>query len=593
MDGVRRGDLPLSDYALVGDGRTAALIARDGAVDWMCYGRFDGPAVFCRLLDCEKGGYFQVSPRGAFEATRRYVGRSNVLETEIECATGRIRRTDFMPLATGAKPMLLRRVDGLSGNVRLHVAFVPTFDFARARTVVEKDPDGSVARAAGQVLRLSCPATMTASDGGATGSFELRGGETRWLVLAHDAPALDDAAAQRALESTLESWERWSAHGTYPAPYEDVLRRSALALKLLIHAPTGAMVAAPTTSLPEVLGGLRNWDYRFTWLRDASWVVSALMDLGYHDESMAFIQWLQSLDLGTEAASVLYAVDGRSPSEETELHHLRGYARSRPVRVGNAAVTQDQHDVFGEVVSAVHMCSEAMRSMRPLEPALWKLVSALADKAVEHWQHADHGMWEVRDGPHHFVSSKLLCWTALDRALSIARRDRLSGPVARWEAERERIRRTILEAGFDEDLGAFRRAFDAPGLDATSLLISHYGLLPADEPRVARSVQTVRTRLSSCGLLRRYLARDGLHGVEGLFTACSFWLADCLARQGRIDDARAVFERVVAYANDLGLLSEEIATESGELLGNFPQAFTHLALIRAAVAISQAEQRNA
>jgi len=352
------------------------------------------------------------------------------------------------------------------------------------------------------------------------------------------------------------------------------------------------MVAAPTTSLPETLGGGRNWDYRFTWLRDASWLVSALMDLGYHDESMAFIDWLETLHLGDGTPSVFYDLDGRVPKDEQELRHLRGYRRSLPIRVGNAAAGQDQHDVFGEVVSAIHMCSEAMPSMRPLRPGLWNLVTALADKAAAHWEHADHGMWEVRHRPRHFLSSKLLSWAALDRALAIARRDGLPAPMARWRDARDRARHVMLGEGFDPALGSFRRALDEPELDAAALLLPRYGLLPADDPRLVRTVEAVRHHLSAGdGLIRRYVADDGLPGSEGAFTACSFWLVDCLARQQRLDEARAIFEGVAAHASDVGLLSEEICPMSGELLGNYPQAFTHLALIRAATSIARAEER--
>jgi alpha,alpha-trehalase len=592
LERARRGDLPLSEYALIGDGVTTALVARDGSIDWLCYGRLDGPAVLCRLLDRERGGYFQVAPSLPFVARRRYVGRTNVLETELECASGKVRLTDFMPLGGGAAgSMVLRRIEGLAGWVPLLVDFAPTFDFARAPTSVEPCAGGCVARGGGQVLRLSCPEPMSARGQGVTAALEVHAGQTQWLALTHGAPPPDDAAAGGALQTTLEAWRRWSAEGTYSSRYEELLRRSALVLKLLVHRPTGAIVAAPTTSLPEEPGGARNWDYRYTWLRDASWLASALMSLGYHDESMAFLDWLEALDLPGTQPAVFYDLDGEVPAMEVELPHLRGYRGSTPVRVGNAAARQDQHDVFGEVVSAIHLCWSGMPSMRPLRPGLWRVVTALADMAAEHWEHEDRGMWEVRDRPRHFVSSKLLCWTALDCALAIAERDGLEGPLWRWRSERERSRDALLREGFDEEAGAFRRAFGEPGLDAATLLLPRYGFLPADDPRFARTVEVVRRRLraSEPHLLRRYLGPDGVPGSEGAFTACSFWLADALARQGRLDEARATFEAVAAHANDVGLLSEELAPETGELLGNFPQAFTHLALIRAATTIAEAE----
>ncbi len=586
----RPDDLPLGRYAIVGDGVTAALVADDGAVDWLCHGRFDGPAVFCRLLDRERGGYLQVAPDApGFRATRTYAGDTNVLETRLDGPTGAMRVTDCMPLGTDGS-MLLRKLEGLAGEVPVRVEFVPTFDFARAGADIERTAGGCVARAADRCLRLACPPPLTVGQGRATGSFGLAAGETRWVVLTHGAPAPDGDAAEAALRATVAAWEDWIARGRFPGRHAHLLRRSALAMKALIHASTGAMVAAPTTSLPESPGGCRNWDYRFTWLRDSSWVVSALMDLGYHDESMAFIGWLEGLHLDGARHAVCYDLDGCAPSEERVLHHLRGYGDARPVRVGNAAAAQDQHDVFGEVIAAVHMCSEAMPEMRPLEPRLWRLVTSMADEAAAHWRHGDAGIWEMRSPPRHFLASKLLCWTALDRALAMARRDGLPGPVERWAAERARLRDAILAEGFHPGVGAFTMALGDDALDATALLLPRYGLLPATDPRVVRTVDRVRERLSAGrGLLRRYVAPDGLPGEEGAFIACSFWLVECLARQGRLDEARDVFEQAAACGNDVGLLSEEVWPGTGELLGNFPQSFSHLALIQAAVALADAE----
>lgn len=590
--GPRRHDLPLSDYALIGDGRTAALVARDGSIDWLCYERFDGPAVFCRILDVERGGYFQVVPDVEFRSSRRYVGHTNVLETEFQCDGGSLRVTDCMPLDMQSAPVLLRKLEGLSGEVPLRVQFHPTFDFARARTVVEVVAGGCSATSGEAAMRLGCPEPMTLEAGGATSVLRLEAGQTRWVVLTHADSPVTSQVADEALNGTLRAWEAWSSQGRYPQPYSDLVRRSALVSKLLIHGQTGAMVAAPTTSLPEVLGGSRNWDYRFTWLRDASWLVSALMDLGYHDESMAFIAWLETLDFGHGAPSVLYDIDGKVPGDEQEIPHLRGYRNSRPVRVGNSVTRQSQHDVFGEVIAAIHTCSETMPSMRPLRPGLRELVVLLADQAVERWQHPDHGMWEIRDTQRHFLSSRLLCWAALDSALSMAQRDGFSHPAKRWRDARRKIRRSILEQGFDPVIG-FKRALDDAQPDATALLLPRYGFLDANDPRMVRTVEVVQQRLGvGDGLLRRYLAPDGLAGVEGAFVACSFWLADCLARQGEIDGACRVFEDVTRHANDVGLLSEEIDPSSGALLGNFPQAFSHLGLVRAATSIAQAMQRR-
>lgn len=593
MGRKRNKDLPLASYAAIGDRKTAALVAIDGSVDWMCHGRFDGPAVFCRLLDAGMGGYLQVAPNLAFDASHDYVGRSNVLATDFVCATGAMRVTDCMPLAMDAGSMLLRKLEGISGEVPVRVDFVPTFDFARARTTVEIHAGGCSAHAGDARLRLSCTAPMEPVAGGATSSFPLGAGETRWVMLTHGAEPPDEEAAEHAVRSTLDAWELWAARVCYVGPYENLVQRSALALQLLIHSPTGAMVAAPTTSLPEEPGGVRNWDYRFTWLRDTSWVVRELMELDYHDESMAFIDWLESTLSGEKRPAVFYDLDGNVPGHEQELTHLRGYRGARPVRVGNAAACQEQHDVFGEVIAAIHMCSDSMSAMRPLRPGLWKLVTFLADQAAARWQHPDHGIWEVRHRKRHFLSSKLLCWTALDRALAIARRDHLSGPLDRWEKERSRIRQAILSQGYDTELGSFKRAFDEAAPDASGLLLSHYGMLAADDPRVVRTVELIRQRLSAGGgLLMRYVAPDGLPGSEGAFTACSFWLVDSLAEQGRIEEGHRLFEQVIGYASDTGLMSEEICPRTGALLGNHPQAFTHLALIRAATGLAEAEQRS-
>jgi GH15 family glucan-1,4-alpha-glucosidase len=590
MLATRRGDLPLSAYAIIGDQKTAALVSTDGSVDWLCQDRFDGPAVFCRLLDAERGGYFRVAPTGAASSTRRYLGNTNVLATDFRCATGQIRVVDCMPLEGPRTPALLRRVQGLSGDVAVRVDFVPTFDFARAATTIDLAPGGCAARASRMRVVLTCPQSMELTERGATSTFHVRAGETRWVILTNGTIPLQEQDADEALRSTIATWERWSAHGRYPGPYADVLRRSALVLKLLIFAPSGAMVAAPTTSLPETPGGVRNWDYRFAWLRDSSWVVSALMDLGYHDESMAFIAWLESLDVARKGPAVLYDIAGKVPDEEGELAHLSGYLGSRPVRIGNAAARQDQHDVFGEVVAAIHMCSEAMPSMRPLRCGLWKLVSTLADRAAEHWDHPDHGIWEVRNCPRNFLSSRLLCWTALDRALAIARRDGLAGPLQEWERARARVRRAILEEGFNAEVGSFVRAPGEAELDASALLLVPYGFLPVEDRRLTATVETISRRLSAGeGLLRRYAANDGLPGSEGAFTACSFWFVDCLARQHRVAEARAIFEQVMTRASDVGLLSEQIWPDTGALVGNYPQAFTHLALIRAAISIARAE----
>lgn len=586
---VRQQDLPISSYALLGDGRTTALVAQDGSVDWMCLGRFDGPAVFCRLLDAARGGFLQVAPSEAFRSTRAYLDRSNVLVSEFECASGRVRLTDFMPSST-ERPALLRRVEAVSGEVDVVVHFEPTFDFTRAASEIELRGDGCSARAEGAHLRLRCPSPLHRTERGARGVLRLRAGGPRWVVLTEGDAEIDDGAAERALKATEETWGDWYGRGRYWGPYAEQLWRSAAVLRMLIHAPTGATVAAPTTSLPEAPAGVRNWDYRFTWLRDASWTVSALMELGYHDESMRFIDWLAALDLGGGRGSVFYDLGGQLPRREMEVPELRGWGGARPVRVGNAAAGQDQHDVFGEVVAAIHACWSSMPSMHPLRGELWRLVCSLADGAADHWTHPDRGLWEMRSRPRAFLSSRLLCWTALDRALSIARTDGLAAPVKRWRATRGAIRAAIERDNFDPGIGAFTLSPASAAADASALLLPRYGFLDACDPRMLSTVDWIRRRLTvGRGLLMRYDVSDGLPGREGAFVACSFWLVDCLARQGRVEQARACFEEVLRYSSDLGLFSEEVDPRSGDLLGNYPQALSHLALIRAAHAIEAAE----
>ena len=589
--GIRTGndDLPLESYALIGDGRTAALLAADGSIDWLCCERFDGPAAFCRLLDAGRGGYLQLVPDIPFESRRRYVTDTNVLETDFESATGTVRVTDCLALGQDQGTVLLRKVEGLSGNVNMRLDFAPTFDFAREPCVIQSATGGWLARATKSQLRLWCPPTTTLDAGKVVGTLRVPAGQTRWVILTHGDVQLEERSADKALSFTIQAWKRWSSQGRYAGPYADMLRRSALALKLLIHTPTGAMVAAPTTSLPETIGGERNWDYRFNWLRDASWLVSALMGLGYHEESMAFIDWLKSLDLAHGSPAVFYDLDGHAPTNEEELTHLRGYRNSRPVRVGNAAAGQAQHDVFGEVIAAIHMCSEAMPSMRPLEPELWHLVAGLADRAADRWTEPDHGIWEVRDRSRHFVMSKVLCWTALDRALQMAQRDGLEGPIAKWNRERQRIRQVVLESAFDRRSDSFVMALGESELDAALLLLPRYGFLAVDDPRFKATISLIRRKLTSSGLVRRYSGDDGLAGTEGAFVACSFWLADALARQGRLEEAKRAFEAGASCANDVGLLSEEVSLDGREFLGNFPQAFSHLALVRAAMTISEVD----
>ena len=599
------GDLPLSEYALIGDGHTAALVARDGAIDWLCPDRFDAPAIFCRLLDAERGGFFRVGPTGAADVTFRYADDTNILQTEWQTAAGFLRVIDFMPMRIaggGQRSTVLRRIECVSGEVDVEIEFAPTPEYARAPVRFEPDGRNWIAKGGGASARLAVSDEFDASVDASTlratlsGRFPLRTGDVRWACATFGTdgalPAINLAEAEAVLAETQREWERWVARGYFEGPYAGLLRRSALVLRLLVHTPSGAVVAAPTTSLPEEIGGVRNWDYRYCWLRDAAWIVSAFMGLGYHDEAMAFIAWMKERLLATDVPAIVYTVGGSTPREEAELDQLTGWRNSRPVRIGNAAAAQRQNDVFGEVIDAIYICSEQMPSMQPLEPDLFRVVAKLADAAAERWNEPDRGIWEVRGEARPFFSSRLLCWMALDRALRMALRDGLGTPHerARWTAARNAAGHSLLTEGFHRGVRAFTWVIGDPTLGADSLLVARSRLLPPDDVRITQTLARIREQLSEHGLLRRYMTDDGLPGSEGAFTACSFWEVDALALCGRVDEAEVLFNRIVAHASDLGLMSEQIEPRSGELAGNYPQGFTHLALIRSALTIAEARR---
>jgi len=595
---------PIRDYALIGDAHTAALVANDGSIDWCCWPHFDSPAVFCRLLDASKGGWFRVGPTGRHAASRSYIGLTNVLATTFTTDSGQLRLTDLMPMQrrtasrrgedSGPSHRILRLVEGLAGNVEVEVHFRPTFDYARAATTITPCPGGAMARAGRESLALSCPIHLQPDASGAlVRRVHVAAGERLWMALAYQTdvePGLADLQvgdADADLTQTLDYWQRWSATCTYTGPYHDLVRRSALTLKLLTFEPTGALVAAPTTSLPEAIGGVRNWDYRYTWLRDSALILYALQTIGYHEEAMSFFDWLESLCLYCSGnLQIVYTIRGSPELPEQTLDHLEGYRQSGPVRIGNAAASQMQLDVYGEVLDAAYFCHERMHMARP---ELWAVLQLLADWAAARWREPGQGIWEVRGRPRHFLYSKLLCWVALDRAIRLAERVGLPGDVSRWQRTRDEICEAILTEGYNDALGAFTQAFGETALDASVLAIPLVGFLPPTDPRVRSTVDKIQEQLTSHGFVYRYLTDDGLPGEEATFAMCSFWLVDNLALAGRVDEARALFERIAGYANDLGLLSEEIEPESGELLGNYPQGFTHLALIRSALHIAKAE----
>lgn len=587
--------LSIADYGIIGDCRTAALISRDGSIDWCCLQNFDSAAVFLRLLDAQKGGFFQITTREPCEASWEYEEETNVLVTTFETTRGAVRLTDFMPPWTqeqepDAPSRILRLAEGLGGEVEMEVRVKPTFDYAREQARLS-----SLNRrltAAGGSLNLFVDGLDRWSEpepGVARADFALHAGERRWIVLTASATGgatvHSDAECESLLASCRDHWRVWIGRIAYAGPWRDLVVRSALALRLLTFEPTGALVAAPTTSLPEIIGGSANWDHRFTWLRDSGLILDVLQMLGHHSESQRFFDWIENLCLcGEKMLQPIYRVDGSRELPEQTLDHLAGHRGSQPVRIGNGAAHQDQLDIYGHVLDATWLCFERMP--REMSPELWDILRRVTDLAVESWREPDHGIWEVRGEKQHFLYSKLFCWVAVDRAIRLALHRRLPGDTAAWEAARRKIRDVILAHGYDEKLGTFTQSLGSARLDATALVIPKVGFLPADDPRMLSTVERIRERLTVDGLVHRSERAANEDGQsEGAFAMCSFWFIENLAMQGRRDEASDLFERLACCANDLGLLSEEIDPSSGELLRNFPQGYTHLALIRAALTI--------
>jgi GH15 family glucan-1,4-alpha-glucosidase len=618
---------PIRDYGIIGDCHTAALIGRDGSIDWYSPGSFDAPAVFCRILDIGKGGFFRVAPVGQFSTERHYLGQTNILESVFITDKSRVRLTDFMPVHrrsvfrrghdVGTSRRILRLVEGMAGEVELEICFHPTFDYAQSGTTIGAERHIGLAWKEGQYLSLASPGLdlKFAPDvhPGLYARMHMRASDRRWLVLTYgedpdrvlELPT--SAQCDQQLARTTEYWRSWAGKCTYQGPYREEVQRSALTLKLLTYEPTGAIIAAPTTSLPEEIGGERNWDYRYAWIRDSSMILYALMNVGYKEEAADFFEWL--LDTHHKDPSpdlqVLYGIDGRRNLKETTLDHLEGYESSRPVRVGNAAAGQLQLDIYGEVLTAAYLCFRSgigksgndpdrpsMRRQRLLKED-WQLLQGLVNQAANRWEEPDDGIWEVRGGPQPFLYSKLMCWAALDRGIRLAEEQSLQAPLEGWRNTRDSIRRHILTAGFSREKGAFLQSLGGSALDASTLLITRVGFLPATDSRVQSTVDRIQKELTHNGLVYRYRSADGLSGTEATFAACTFWLVDTLSLSGRLREAHDLFERVAGYGNDLGLFSEEIDPESGALLGNFPQGFSHMGLVNAAVNLAKAAKHGA
>jgi GH15 family glucan-1,4-alpha-glucosidase len=579
--------LPIEDYALIGDTQTAALVSRDGSIDWLCMPRFDAGACFAALLGEKRHGCWRLGPAGGAprESRRRYIEGTLVLETELATEAGRVRIIDCMP-PRDRTPDIIRLVEGVEGTVPMRMELIPRFDYGSIvpwiRTV-----DGVLHAIGGpDALALRTEIELP-GDGFATqADFTIAAGQRVSFVLSwypsHEPPppALDAVAA---VEDTIAWWREWTSRCTYRGPWREAVLSSLVTLKALTYGPTGGIVAAPTTSLPESLGGVRNWDYRFCWLRDATFTLYALLISGHREEACAWREWLlRSVAGDPSQLQIMYGVAGERRLPEMVLDWLPGYEKSAPVRVGNAAIQQLQLDVYGEVMDAMH---QAHRVGLPPHPWAWQLQHELLDFLESGWQQPDEGLWEVRGPRQHFTHSKVMAWVAFDRAVKAVEQFGLNGPAGRWRALAAQIHEEVCQRGFDAQRGCFTQAYGSSLLDASLLMMPLVGFLPPTDPRVAGTVRAIERELVRDGFVLRYRSDevvDGLPPGEGAFLACTFWLADNYALTGRVDEARALFERLLSLRNDVGLLSEEYDPVAGRLVGNFPQAFSHVGLINTA-----------
>jgi GH15 family glucan-1,4-alpha-glucosidase len=587
--------LPLRDYAVIGDGRTVALVARDGSIDWLCLPDVDSPSVFAALLDADRGGRFALHPRGSYEAQRRYLPDTNVLETTFTTPTGVVRVTDVFTLpgdGLGPSRELARRVEGLAGRVPLHWRVEPRFGYGSAPTRLEMRDPYPVATSGSDALAVCAwDAGRVDGDGAGFGAdFETRQGgrSTIALVAAHGEPLVFPSRAQSEAraEVTAEFWRRWASELTYAGPWRDAVVRSALALKLLVFAPSGAIVAAPTTSLPEAIGGERNWDYRYSWIRDSSFTLEALLQLGRHAEATSFFWWfMHATRLTLPRVQAFYRLDGGADAAERTLS-LDGYRGSRPVRIGNGAAGQLQLDAYGELLDAAFVYA---RNGYRLGPDTARDLASLADFVGTHWRQPDAGIWEVRARPRHHTQSKVMCWVALDRARRLADTGHLPARHAgRWSAEATAIRQFVDAHCWSARKGSYVWYAGGEELDASLLLMAIMRYDAPDSPRLRGTLEAVRRELGSGPLLHRYTGDDGLAGGEGAFVCCSFWLAEALAIAGRRKEAGELMDDLLRLANDVGLYAEEIDPVDGSFLGNVPQALCHLGLITAACAVTDA-----
>lgn len=592
---------PIENYGVIGDMRSVALVGKNGSIDWCCLPAFDSPSVFAAILDDGKGGFWKLAPAFECEVRQMYLPDTNVLVTRFFADQGMAELIDFMPIgreAGGETEQASRQVVRIAKSIRGSVPFRmecrPAFDYARQPHKVHFDRDncGAVFASTRQQFVLKSERPLQQQGTAAVAEFTLEGGQEAAFALRHHNGSADLQLAGQQIDSmgllgeTVRFWRDWSRRSVYHGRWREMVNRSALVLKLLTYLPTGAIVAAPTTSLPESIGGVRNWDYRYTWVRDAAFSVYSLMRLGYTEEAGAFAGFMQkraqeeSPDNGP--LNVLYGIDGRHDLTEESLDHLDGYRGSRPVRIGNAAYGHLQLDIYGELMDSLYLYD---KYGSPLSYEMWTTVERLLDWVASNWEQPDQSIWEVRGPRRNFTYSKLQCWVALDRGIRLTRKRSFPSEGDTWRRERNRIYRAIMQEGWSEKEGAFTQYFGSDALDAATLMMPLMLFVSPHDPRMTATIDRIRRELGADSLVRRYeigkAARDGLPGCEGFFSVCSFWLVEAMARAGHVEEAQLLFEKLLGYANHLGLFSEEISGK-GELLGNFPQALTHLGLISAA-----------
>jgi GH15 family glucan-1,4-alpha-glucosidase len=592
------GYAPIRDYGIIGDGRTCALVARDGAIDWLCLPNVDSPSTFARILDPERGGAFLLSPAEPFETEQSYVEGTNVLTTTFRTASGTARITDAMTLTDVSliSPLreLVRKVEAVEGRVRFDWSVTPRFNYGRREVELSQRCGRPFFFAGKDGLAVSTwgAGETEFRDRAVGGEVELGARETALFSLSAAfkepviLPGRDDT--ERRLERTERFWADWSGRVQYDGRWREHVVRSALVLKLLVFSPSGAIVAAPTTSLPEWYGSDRNWDYRYSWVRDASWTLEALLRLGYREEATAFFWWIMHASRITlPRLQVLYRVDGATNVEERTLDELPGYRHSKPVRVGNGAASQTQLDMYGSLLDAAARYVDAGC---PLDRDTGQELARIADYVAEHWREQDCGIWEVRSEPSHFIQSKALCWVALDRAISLAERGVVPDRRERWRKEASAIRLFVEERGWDDELGSYVRAPDQRELDGSLLTMVSLGYERPSSKRIQALLDAVRRELAEGPLVHRYRGEDGVGGREGAFLTCSFWLVDALAEAGQVNEAISLMDELIALGNHVGLFPEEMDSATHDYLGNYPQGLTHLALINAATSIEEAAQ---